>query len=241
MKPVVVSRALDRGYVRVPKTFRHQFAVGPIHVACEVTVTGGTVVLMTEEIFLQRLATLSTRSKESIADHRTWLRFSIDASCVALGSEGRVRLPPQVVARAGLPARVTVVLNNEALELWAPPAFIEHLAMAQSLKPVRSYESVCVRTHHPITDGANVEWGVAQGRIEPLLNSVDMLVSQSPTERAGIETIGKELRVQVATQTLTEPALRYLLNKLSTNASATCTRDEQIELQRAIEKIEIQT
>jgi DNA-binding transcriptional regulator/RsmH inhibitor MraZ len=233
MNPLILPRTLDRGYIRVPPPFQQRFPAGKIYVAYEVAVNGATAVLMTEELLHERLTTLTTRSKESIADRRTWLRFSANASCVTLGSKGRVRLPPQVIASAGLPSRVTVVVSDHVLELWEPTAYTEHLVMARSVKPVWSHESVSVKPHHATA----IQWGVARTRLERLLNNVDMLVSQSPTERAEMETIGQELRAQSSTHILTEPALRYLLNALSTDAAATCTCDERRQLQLAIDDI----
>jgi MraZ protein len=111
------ERSLDaKGRIVLPAKFRSQFGTQ----AYLSQYQDGCLALWTPDAFTTQLAAYAERQGRSSEDRnlaRVWASGSQD---VELDGQGRVPIPPYLVAYAGLEGSVLVVGALDRVELWSP-------------------------------------------------------------------------------------------------------------------------
>jgi MraZ protein len=127
------SRAIDEKLrVAIPKQLRE--ALGPLaKKALYVTPgTDGSLAIYTEDALAEmanRLAQASPNAQDVRAFNRL---FYARAQAVELDSQGRVRIPPDLAALAGLGKEAMLVGVHDHMELWERRRWDQYVAQRQS-------------------------------------------------------------------------------------------------------------
>jgi MraZ protein len=127
------SRAVDEKLrVAIPKPLRDalgSLAKGVLYVTPG---TDGSLAIYTEDALAQlanRLAQASPNAQQVRAFNRL---FYARAQAVELDSQGRVRIPPELAALAGLGKEAVLVGVQDHLELWERGRWDQYVAQRQS-------------------------------------------------------------------------------------------------------------
>jgi MraZ protein len=127
------SRAVDQKLrVAIPKPLREalgSLAKGVLYVAPG---TDGSLAIYTEEALAalaNRLADASPNAQDVRAFNRL---FYARAQGVELDSQGRVRIPPELAALAGLGKEAVLVGVQDHLELWEKSRWEQYVAQRQN-------------------------------------------------------------------------------------------------------------
>ena len=127
------SRAIDEKLrVAIPKPLRE--AMGPLaKKALYVTPgTDGSLAIYTEDA-LAEMANRLAQASPNAQDVRAFSRlFYARAQAVELDSQGRVRIPPDLAALAGLEKEAVLVGVHDHLELWERRRWEQYVAQRQN-------------------------------------------------------------------------------------------------------------
>jgi len=126
------SRAVDEKLrVAIPKPLREALgtlAKGVLYVAPG---TDGSLAIYTEEA-LAELARRLQQASPNAQDVRAFSRlFYARAQAVELDSQGRMRIPPELAALAGLAKEAVLVGVQDHLELWERGRWEQYVAQRQ--------------------------------------------------------------------------------------------------------------
>lgn len=127
------SRAVDEKLrVAIPKPLREalgSLAKGVLYVTPG---TDGSLAIYTEDALAQ-LADRLAQASPNAQDVRAFSRlFYARAQAVELDSQGRVRIPPELAALAGLGKEAILVGVHDHLELWQRGRWDQYVAQRQS-------------------------------------------------------------------------------------------------------------
>jgi len=127
------NRAVDQKLrIAIPKPLRE--ALGPVGkgVLYVAPGTDGSLAIYTEEA-LALLATRLAQASPNAQDVRAFSRlFYARAQSIELDSQGRMRVPPELAALAGLEKEAVLVGVQDHLELWQRGRWEEYVAERQS-------------------------------------------------------------------------------------------------------------
>jgi MraZ protein len=121
----------EKQRVAIPKRIRGAFEQNEIAACFVAPGTDGSLAIYTEESFTQ-LAERLSRSKPTGQDTRAFSRlFYARAERVEMDSQGRIRIPNELSALAGLSKAVVVIGVRDHLEIWDAPRWDEYLRSQQ--------------------------------------------------------------------------------------------------------------
>ena len=127
------SRAVDEKLrIAIPKPLRE--ALGPlVKKALYVTPgTDGSLAIYTEDA-LAEMANRLAQASPNAQDVRAFSRlFYARAQAVELDSQGRVRIPPDLAALAGLGKEAVLIGVHDHLELWERRRWEQYVAQRQN-------------------------------------------------------------------------------------------------------------
>jgi len=126
------SRAVDEKLrIAIPKPLRELLSVAANGVLFVAPGTDGSLAIYTEQA-LGRLAKRIAQASPNAQDVRAFSRlFYARAQAVELDSQGRVRIPPELAALAGLGKEVVLIGVQDHLELWDRPRWEQYVADRQ--------------------------------------------------------------------------------------------------------------
>jgi len=108
--------------------------------------TDGSLALYTEESF-SRLADQLAQASPTAQDVRAFSRlFYAQAQAVEVDSQGRIRIPPELVELAALGKEVVLVGVRDHLELWDSRRWADYLSDKQA-----RYDEIAEKAFHKST------------------------------------------------------------------------------------------
>lgn len=127
------GRAVDEKLrVAIPKPLREALGALAKGVLYVTPGTDGSLALYTEEA-LAELARRLAQASPNATDVRAFSRlFYARAQAVELDSQGRVRIPPELAALAGLEKEAVLVGVLDHLELWDRSRWEQYVAQRQN-------------------------------------------------------------------------------------------------------------
>lgn len=127
------SRAIDEKLrVAIPKPLREALGPGAKATLYVTPGTDGSLALYTEDS-LAALAERLAEASPNAQDVRAFSRlFYARAQAVELDGQGRVRIPPELAALAGLGREAVLVGVHDHLELWERRRWEQYVAQRQN-------------------------------------------------------------------------------------------------------------
>ncbi len=121
----------DKQRVAIPKRLRSLFESGGVDTCFVAPGTDGSLAIYTEESFTQ-LANRLSQAKPTGQDVRAFSRvFYAQAERVEVDSQGRIRIPNELCALAGLTKEVVLIGVRDHLELWDASRWDSYFATQQ--------------------------------------------------------------------------------------------------------------
>ncbi|MCA9213718.1 MAG: division/cell wall cluster transcriptional repressor MraZ [Planctomycetales bacterium] len=140
------ARAIDeKQRIAVPKKLRDAFhREGESALAYVAPGTDGSLSIYTEDSF-SRLADQLSAASPNGQDVRAFSRlFFSQAECLEIDRQGRIRIPPELVAHAGLEKEVMLVGVRDHIELWDLNKWEKYVAQQQA-----NYDSLAESAFSP--------------------------------------------------------------------------------------------
>ena len=140
------ARTIDEKHrIAVPKRLRDAFQrEGETALAYVAPGTDGSLSIYTEESFTQLADQLSAASPNG-QDVRAFSRlFFSQAECLEIDRQGRIRIPPELVAHGGLTKEVMLVGVRDHLELWDRAKWDQYVSQQQA-----NYDSLAEKAFVP--------------------------------------------------------------------------------------------
>lgn len=127
------SRAIDeKQRIAIPKRIREELLRGNGHALYAAPGTDGSLALYTEDVFAALAARLTVASPAE-QDVRAFSRlFYSQAQRVEFDTQGRIRIPAELAALAGLGREAILLGVFDHLEIWDQARWEQYLAERQS-------------------------------------------------------------------------------------------------------------